>query len=532
MNYVINHSMNISKIVSQIPEQEKTPLVLQLLEIIHFQAEDIQRLKDEIARLKGEKPRPKIKPSTLEKKPEEADRNDQGIKKRSGSDKKSKSESLKIDHTEFVKPKDIPEGSVFKGYQDYVVQDIKFETYNTRYRLERWEGPNGEYLIGKLPSEVKGHFGNTLISFILYQYYQAHVTQPLIYEQLQEVGIDISTGKINEIITENNERYHKEKEEILKVGLEVCSSVHVDDTGARHQGRNGYSTHIGNEYFAYFESTDSKSRINFLKILRGDRGNYILTAEAFTYMENHRLPKQMLCKLSDVVNTVIEDDGWEAFLNHYDINSPRHVQITTEGALLGSILEHGINPDLIIISDDAGQFNILQHALCWIHGERTIKKLVGFNEANRKVLERKRSEIWDYYQELKEYQENPKEEKKRRLWKRFDEIFTEKTCFASLNQALKRLYKNKSELLLVLEHPEIPLHNNVSENDIREYVKRRKISGSTRSDNGRRCRDTFTSLKKTCRKLRISFWEYLKDRIAGKSEVPFLPDVIRTLNCA
>jgi hypothetical protein len=156
--------MNISKIVSQIPEQEKTPLVLQLLEIIHFQAEEIQRLKDEIARLKGEKPRPKIKPSTLEKSPkEEGDKKDEGIKKRSGSDKKSKSESLKIDHTELVKPKDIPEGSVFKGYQDYVVQDIKFETYNIRYRLECWKCPNGEYVIGKLPNEVKGHFGNTLI---------------------------------------------------------------------------------------------------------------------------------------------------------------------------------------------------------------------------------------------------------------------------------------------------------------------------------------------------------------------------------
>ena len=85
---------------------------------------------------------------------------------------------------------------------------------------------------------------------------------------------------------------------------------------------------------------------------------------------------------------------------------------------------------------------------------------------------------------------------------------------------------NKAELLLVLERPEIPLHNNLSENDIREYVKRRKVSGSTRSELGRRCRDTFTSLKKTCRKLGVSFWDYLLDRLSKSQEIPPLQDLI------
>jgi len=96
-----------------------------------------------------------------------------------------------------------------------------------------------------------------------------------------------------------------------------------------------------------------------------------------------------------------------------------------------------------------------------------------------------------------------------------------------LNQALKRIYNNKQELLLVLEYPEIPLHNNESERDIREYVKRKKISGSTRSDSGKKSRDTFTSLKKTCRKLGISFLEYLYDRISKTNQVPLLTDLIR-----
>ena len=109
----------------------------------------------------------------------------------------------------------------------------------------------------------------------------------------------------------------------------------------------------------------------------------------------------------------------------------------------------------------------------------------------------------------------------------FEEIFTQTTASASLNLALKRIYNNKSELLLVLERPDIPLHNNGAENAIREYVKRRKISGGTRSDAGRKCRDTFTSLKKTCRKLGISFWQYLKDRIENVGLIPDLSELIR-----
>jgi hypothetical protein len=115
---------------------------------------------------------------------------------------------------------------------------------------------------------------------------------------------------------------------------------------------------------------------------------------------------------------------------------------------------------------------------------------------------------------------------------KFDKIFTQDTGYQLLNLALKRLHAKKAELLLVLDRPEIPLHNNLSENDIREYVKRRKVSGSTRSEQGRRCRDTFTSLKKTCRKLGISFWEYLSDRTSGRNSIPPLPQLVEQVSTA
>ena len=138
-----------------------------------------------------------------------------------------------------------------------------------------------------------------------------------------------------------------------------------------------------------------------------------------------------------------------------------------------------------------------------------------------------RNRLWNFYSDLKFYKENPCPTFKKKLEEQFDQLFTTKICFASLNLALQRIYKNKSELLLVLKRPEIPLHNNLSENDIRGYVKKRKISGGTRSEVGRRCRDTFSSLKKTCRKLGISFWNYLKDRLSGNNTIPQLSDCIR-----
>ena len=120
-----------------------------------------------------------------------------------------------------------------------------------------------------------------------------------------------------------------------------------------------------------------------------------------------------------------------------------------------------------------------------------------------------------------------RQQERARLETDFDRLFLKETGWPELNEVLRKIHGKKSELLLVLDHPEIPLHNNLSENDIRQYVKKRKISAGTRSDAGRRCRDTFLSLKTTCRKLGITFWRYLQDRIHGLHDIPPLADLIR-----
>ena len=533
----------------KIGNEDRTPLVDVLLELLAWQQKQIDRLEQEILKLKGETTKPKINPSKMDAdsaKDEDGNDDNSDTSKKNKGPKRSKTEHLKIDARFDIQPDNIPEGSLFKGFREVVIQNIKFESFNTCYRLAQYETPDGSYVSGQLPDGLNGcHFGNDLISFILYQYYHQHVTQPLLLKQLQDLGVDISSGRLSQFITDGLDVFHDEKDQLLQAGLSVSHYVHTDDTGARHDGKNGYCTHIGNELFAWFSSTESKSRINFLSCLgQGSDYFYVLNAGAFAYMEQQKLPHILLARLElefegEVLCSIPLADptdkggrietalDWEKWLDQHGIKTKRHRRIITEGALMGGLLAQGIPVNFSIVSDDAGQFNVFDHALCWIHAERIINRLIPLNDEHVKAVDEVRGRLWQLYRDLKDYKLDPTAIQAEDIKLRFHAMCSTKTAYATLNQALKRMGNNQHELLRVLDKPYLPLHNNLSERDIRDYVKKRKISGSTRSEAGRKCRDTFASLKKTCLKHRLSFWHYLKDRLMGENNIPLLSDLIR-----
>ena len=528
--------MTTSWKIPPIATEEETPLVKalvamidRLLEANQRQSEELQQMRDEIAVLKGEKARPKFKSSKMHENtddiPEDSEAEGEK-KKRAGSDKRSKTAALIIHEDKVISPV-VPADAKFKGYRDYVVQGLVIKTHNVRYRLECWLTTDGVLLTGALPKSLQGHhYSPELRGYILYQYHHCQVTQPLLLEQLREWGVDISAGQIDLLLSADKQAFHDEKDAILVTGLEVSPYITVDDSGARHQGRNGYVTQIGNDLFGWFSSTESKSRVNFLELLHAGQPSYQVTDTAMDYMQKQGLPALMREQLQ-TVEAIYTQDAWRKHLAALAVDSERHVRIATEGALIGSLLEKGFNPELVILSDGAGQFAILLHALCWIHAERLIHKLIPVNELQRAAIAKVRAQIWELYADLKMYKKHPDPVLIPTLESRFTAIFTQRTEYATLDQLLKRLHRRKDELLLVLRCPEIPLHTNGSETDIRDFVKKRKVSGGTRSDLGRQCRDTFASLKKTCRKLGISFWKYLLDRISLTNVIEPLSTLIR-----
>ncbi len=501
-------------------------LVLNLLEENSALRAEVAALRDEVARLKGLNGRPPIKPSGLE--PPRAAPGRGGNKRRRKGAKR-----LVIDQDRIVEVA-VPAGSRFKGYHDTIVQELVVCRQVIRFRRQRWLSPDGTTVVAPLPEGIVGHYGPELRRFVLAQYHRGQVTVPRLVRQLTDIGIAISKRQVVRLLTDPQAGFLCEAGDVLRAGLETARWITVDDTGARHAGANGVCTQIGNDHFTWFATTHSKSRLNFLDLLRAGHEDYVINDAALAYMRRHNLAAPVIAKLARHQSRRCADEAaWRAHLKRRGIGPARGLteaaRIATEGALWGSITDHGLLAGAVIVSDGAGQFNVGHHARCWVHAERLIHCLIGFTEAQRAALERIRARVWWFYADLKTYGRDPTAAGKRALSRRFDRIFTARTEFVTLDRLLARLHANKDELLVALERPDIPLHTNGSENDIRCQVTRRKISAGTRSDAGRDCRDGFLGLMKTCDKLGIGFWDYLGSRLKVPDAplIPPLTDLIR-----
>ena len=366
------------------------------------------------------------------------------------------------------------------------------------------------------------------------QYHQGQTTLPRLVSLLQAIGLAISKRQVLRLLTERQDDFIDEARDVLRAGLEGASWISVDDTGARHKAKNGYCTQIGNDHFTWFGTRTSKSRLNFLDLLRAGHTDFVLNAAAFDYMRERVLSAPLIARLDEQPETTFADQAaWSAQLDRVGFTgltiTPDPVQIATEGAIWGSTMAHGFVCDTVVLSDDAGQFAVGQHALCWVHAERLVHKLDTFTDPQRAAQQHVRRLIWNFYADLTVYRIQPSAQRRLTLRARFDRIFHRRTGFVTLDRLLARLHANKAELLMVLERPDTPLNTNGSENDIRCQVTRRKVSAGTRSDLGRDCRDAFLGLGKTCTKLGVAFWDYLGSRlrIPGQRGVPPLPGLVR-----
>jgi hypothetical protein len=490
-----------------------------------------QQLKDEIRRLKHLPPRPPIKPSGMETATE-----------RSGTEKPDEtrapprrrgpgSSKLSLDRTVTLTTS-APAGSRRKGYEEIIVQDIAFKPEATLYRRERWRTPEGRTVMAELPPGVVGGCGPHLHRLVLMLHFQGQMTCERIVALLTATGVAISKRQVVRLLTAKLETFRAEEEAVFSAGLRASPYISVDDTGARHAGKAGYTTQFGCERFTAFRTGPSKSRLAFLRNLLGGAARYAINAAAIAYMRAANLAHGVIDALigAKVLDFAGEAE-WTAHLRALGVAelrvAPDPVRVASEAALWGAIQAEGRLVGAVILSDDAGQFRVGDHALCWVHAERLVYKLVPANDRQRNAVEVTRRMIWWFYRQLKAFKLAPSPERAVELKSRFDRIFERRTRYATLDNLLKRLLANKDELLRVLERPQIPLNTNASENDIRACVTKRKISGGTASDNGRLARDVMLGLAKTCAKLKISFFDYLGARLAIPGpEIPRLATLI------
>jgi Transposase IS66 family len=490
----------------------------------------IAELRAEVAALKGVKGRPKVRPSAsgMEKGTEP----EPGATSR-GRGGRGKIDRLTIHEEQVVKAADVPAGSRFKGYEDFVVQDLVLRPHVVRLRRERWLTPDGRAVAAPMPAGIVGPFGPELRRFVLFQYHRGQVTVPRPMAQLRAIGIAISKRQVVRLLTEGQSTFPDEAREVLRAGLAAASRISVDDTGARHQHRNGVCTQLGNDHLTAFVTTASKSRLNFLEVLRAGYADYVINAEALAYMHGRALAGPVITSLAEHPERHFRDGAaWLRHLGQLGITAltvmPDPAKIATEGAVWGSIKAHGLLPDPVILSDAAGQFALDRHALCWVHAERLVHKLDTVTDRQHAVQQFVRTLIWWFYADLKAYKRDPCRRRKGQLRARLDRISRRRTGFAALDRLLARLHANKGELLVVLDRPELPLHTNGSERDLRPQVIKRKISGGTRADLGRGCRDAFLGLLLTCAKLGLSFCDYLGPRLGvSGTKAPYLPDLVR-----
>jgi hypothetical protein len=508
-------------------------LIHSLLEKLEHLEEQNKGLRDEINRLKKLKGRPDIKPGVKAKPSGMEEGTNRKKKGRCKKSRRQARQQIEYEDQILQLPSGLAVGSVFKGYVPYHVQDLIIQVKATRYLRARWETPDGKTIVAPLPEHVTDHFGAELKRFILFQYHGGQTTIPRLVHMLSDIGLSISKRQVVRVLTDDQVNLKSEALGVLRAGLQSAPWIAADDTGARHKGHNGYCTIINNDRFAFFATTSSKSRLNFLTLLQAGETRYVLNKAAFDYMRRRKLHKDIIRRLKSHSQRRFTDlkllQEHLKSLGILDLKgTPEPQLVVTEAALWGSVVAQGFLKGSVILSDDAGQFNIGIHALCWVHAERLVYKLNAFTSKNQKAQEKVRKDIWALYRALKAYRKNPKKYDKGQLEKRFDTLFKQTTGFDVLDGLLTRLYANKEELLRVLDYPIIPLHNNGSENDARLEATRRKVSAGTRSDKGRDARNTHLSLMRTCLKQDIPYWDFLGDRfrVPGAPHVPFLPEIV------
>ena len=500
--------------------------------------EEIQRLRDENNRLKGEQGKPKIKSGKNKSNTKNRDYSSEKERNKETFPGKGDSikEQIKIDRTQICKVDrtKLPADAEFKGYETATVQDLKIETDNIEFRKEIFYSPSEHKTYrGELPLGYEGGFGPTVKAFSLIMKNICNVSEPKIGEILHNLNIRISSGSISNVLIKKKDIFHQEKEDIVAAGLLSTPYQQIDDTGARVGGQN-YHTHIlCNPWYTAYFTTEKKDRLTIIEILQnGSELKYCLNQEAVDIAEQLGVALKYIQPLKQLQSGQAYQK--QPFMERITKGIPGVKDYALVKILEASAIacyHKGLAHPVvkILLCDDAPQFKIITEelALCWVHDGRLYKKLSPVIPHHVKEQQHFLAVYWEYYRKLLAYKIAPSQEASSELSIEFDRLFSTRTGYQALDERIAKTKQKKAYLLLALKYPEIPLHNNAAELAARAQVRKRDVSLHTITQEGTQANDTFLTITQTCKKLGVSAYEYIFDRVSKAFKLPSLAQIIR-----
>ena len=517
--------------------------IIQLLNLVEGLASDNrelrdenERLRDEINRLKGEQGKPTIKPNRPATPPTTTNHSSERERHKRQTWKKSgKVERIEVNREEVLKvdPARLPADAEFKGYDDVIVQDIKIETDNVLFHKEKFYSVSerSAYL-AELPRGYAGQFGPGVKALTVVLYHAANMSEPKVREFFEFVGLHISEGEVSNLLIKGQGEFHAEKEAVYVAGLRSSPWQHMDETGTRVNGVNEHCHTVCNPVYTAYITTDKKDRLAVLKaLLNGHAVTFRLNAEAYAWLEPVGLPASALAALQQLPQDQVLSEAeftQRLVVALPTLGSQARRRVLEAAAVAAYHAQQEFPIVDLLVCDDADQFKRLtdELALCWIHDARHYKKLTPVVPHHHKLLDDFMGRYWDLYDAFLNYRQVSTPAEAVRLSRQFDGLFATTTSYADLDARIAKTQAKKDALLMVLRHPEIPLHNNPAELAARRRVRKRDVSFGPRTEDGKKAWDTFMTLADTAKKLGVSFYRYVYDRVSQANRVPKLADLI------
>lgn len=498
--------------------------------------EENQRLRDENNRLKGEQGKPEIKASKKPRSTSTSDHSSEQVRRRGKKrTRRAKVQEIPIDRewTLDLDRTQLPADAEFKGYVPVVVQDVRLTTDNIRFLKEkRYSSSEKRTYLAGLPAGYEGEFGPGVHALVRVLYHAVNTSEPKIVEFFDHVGVHISSGQVSNLLIKGQDRFHAEKDAVYEAGLRSSPWQHIDDTGTRVNGVNQHCHVVCNPLYTAYFTTEKKDRLTVVDVLTNLRPRaYLLLAKTYDWLQQANVSASVLERLRRLPqDKTFDDEQFNRLLDEYlaDVNAQHRRRILEAAAVTAYHMQQETPVVKLLVSDDAPQFKRLtdELALCWVHDARHYKKLTPAVAHHRRLLDEFMERYWAFYDELLAYRKAPAPEQVPRLAAEFDELFSTVTGYTGLDRRTVMTRDKKASLLMVLRHPEIPLHNNPAEIEIRRRVRKRDVSFGPRTEDGKRAWDTFTTLLATTKKLGVSFYRYVYDRVTESGEIPNLADLI------